>query len=44
VAATLVPAESIRAFLKAHGVSPSMVADGSGGAEQSVVRLICVRK
>jgi hypothetical protein len=43
-AATLVQAEAIRAFLKAHGVSPSTIADAPAGAEQSVVRLICVRK
>jgi hypothetical protein len=44
VAATLVPAEVIRAFLKAHGVSPATGAAAAAGAEQSVVRIICVRK
>ena len=43
-AATLVPPAAIRAFLKAHGVSPATAADVSAGAEQSVVRVICVRK
>jgi hypothetical protein len=42
--ATLVPAEAIRAFVKAHGVSSATAPDSSAGAEQSVVRVICVRK
>jgi hypothetical protein len=43
-AATLVPVESIRAFLKAHDVSPAIAANSSPETEQSVVRVICVRK
>jgi hypothetical protein len=43
MAATLVPVDAIRAFLKVHDVSPATVADTSG-AEQSVLRVICVRK
>jgi hypothetical protein len=42
--ATLVPVESIRAFLKAHNVSPDVAANSPAEAEQSVVRVICVRK
>ena len=41
--APLVAADSIRAFLQAHGVSPAMTA-APPGAEQSVIRIICVRK
>jgi len=37
----LVPAETVRDFLKANGVS---AADGSSDAVASVVRVICVRK
>jgi hypothetical protein len=40
--ATLVPVDSIRAFLQAHGVTPAAAA-ASPGAEQSVMRIICVR-
>jgi hypothetical protein len=43
-AATLVPVESIRAFLKAQNVSPAIAANSSDEAEQSIVRVICVRK
>jgi S1-C subfamily serine protease len=39
-----IPVDAIRAFLKAHDVSPATVADASAGAEQSVLRVICVRK
>ena len=39
--ATLVPADTIRAFLKANGVTPS---GGSADAKAAVVRVICVRK
>jgi hypothetical protein len=37
----LVPAETVRDFLKANGVT---AADGSSDAAVSVVRVICVRK
>jgi hypothetical protein len=43
-AATLVPVGAIGAFLKAHGVLPAIAANASAEAEQSVVRVICVRK
>ncbi|KJC61784.1 peptidoglycan-binding protein [Bradyrhizobium sp. LTSPM299] len=39
--AALVPADTIRAFLKANGVTPS---GGSADAKAAVVRVICVRK
>lgn len=39
--ALLVPAESVRAFLKAKGVTP---ASGTSDAKASVLRLVCVRK
>jgi len=42
--ATLVPVDTIRAFLQAHGVSPATAADTAMQAEQSVLRIICVRK
>jgi peptidoglycan hydrolase-like protein with peptidoglycan-binding domain len=41
--ATLVPATTIRAFLQAHGVGNGASAE-HGGIEQSVMRVICVRK
>jgi len=41
VQASLVPAEAIRTFLSAHGIEP---AAGNGTIDQSVVRVICVRK
>jgi hypothetical protein len=44
MAATLVPVEPIRAFLKAQNVSPAIAANAPSEAEQSVVRVICVRK
>jgi hypothetical protein len=39
--ATLVPAASVRAFLQAQGIA---VASGHPASDQSVVRVICVRK
>ena len=39
--AVLIPAAAVRAFLTAQGVTP---AAGSGATDQSVVRLVCVRK
>jgi peptidoglycan hydrolase-like protein with peptidoglycan-binding domain len=39
--AALVPADTVRDFLKANGVTP---ADGLSDAKTSVVRVICVRK
>jgi peptidoglycan hydrolase-like protein with peptidoglycan-binding domain len=39
--AALVPADTVREFLKANGVN---AAGGSGDAKSSVVRVICVRK
>jgi hypothetical protein len=41
VAATLVPADTLRTFLKAQNVTPGT---GSAAIDQSVVRVICVRK
>jgi hypothetical protein len=43
-AATLVPAETVRAFLQEHHISPATAATGATAAEQSVLRVICVRK
>lgn len=40
--ATLVPAATVRDFLSAHGITP--VSSGDGPIDQSVVRVICVRK
>jgi hypothetical protein len=42
--ATLVPAEAIRAFLQAQGIAPGTEMPEHAGMEQSVVRVICVRK
>ena len=42
--ATLVPIEPIRAFLQTRGVSPTIAGNAPSGVEQSVVRIICVRK
>jgi hypothetical protein len=43
--AALVPAEAIRTFLQAHGVMPAaMVAGQRAVTEQSVLRVVCVRK
>jgi hypothetical protein len=39
--ATLIPAETLRAFLQAQNIVP---ATGRGAIDQSVVRVICVRK
>ena len=39
--AALVPADTVRDFLKANGVNAS---GGSADAKASVVRVICVRK
>src|ERR1700722_4579919 len=39
--AALIPADTVREFLKANGVT---AADGSSDAKASVVRVICVRK
>jgi hypothetical protein len=39
--AALVPADTVREFLKANGVT---AADGSPDAKAAVVRVICVRK
>lgn len=39
--ATLVPADVVRAFLTAHGITPAL---GHDAIDQSVLRLICVRK
>jgi hypothetical protein len=41
VLATLIPAAAARAFLSAQGIAP---ASGDGAMDQSVLRLICVRK
>jgi hypothetical protein len=43
-AATLVPAEAIRAFLNAQGVAPGAALPEAAAIEQSVVRVICVRQ
>jgi hypothetical protein len=42
-AATLMPAEAIRAFLQEH-ITPATAPAGPSAMEQSVVRVICVRK
>jgi peptidoglycan hydrolase-like protein with peptidoglycan-binding domain len=41
VQAMLVPADTVRAFLTSHGIEP---AGGHGTIDQSVLRVICVRK
>jgi hypothetical protein len=41
VQAMLVPADTVRAFLTSHGIMP---AGGRGAIDQSVLRVICVRK
>jgi hypothetical protein len=43
VVGTLVPSEAIRVFLQAHNIAPAVPA-ASTPIEQSVVRVICVRK
>jgi hypothetical protein len=42
--ATLVPVEAIRAFMQARGITPEAVTAGHAAMEQSVVRVVCVRK
>jgi hypothetical protein len=42
--AVLVPADAIRAFLQRQGISPSVATAEHPAIEQSVVRVICVRK
>jgi hypothetical protein len=42
--AALVPADSIRAFLQAHGVATPLTDAAPTQAEQSFLRIICVRK
>jgi hypothetical protein len=39
--AMLVPAATVRSFLKSHGIAP---AAGHRAIEQSVLRVICVRQ
>jgi hypothetical protein len=39
--ATLIPASAVRAFLQAQGIAP---ANGHAAMEESIVRVICVRK
>lgn len=39
--AILIPAVAVRAFLTAHGITPSA---GAGTMDQSIVRVICVRR
>jgi peptidoglycan hydrolase-like protein with peptidoglycan-binding domain len=41
VQATLVPGDTVRAFLTSHSITP---AGGLGAIDQSVLRIICVRK
>ncbi len=40
----LVPVAAIRAFLQAHGITPAVAIVGHAAMEESVVRVICVRK
>ncbi len=42
--ATLVPAEAIRAFLQARGIALAVPVAGHAAIDQSVVRVVCVRK
>jgi hypothetical protein len=42
--ASLVPAEAIRTFLQAHGVTAAAAAADRAALAQSVVRVVCVRK
>jgi len=42
--ATLVPVETIRAFLQARGITPAAAASDHAPIELSVVRVACVRK
>jgi hypothetical protein len=41
---TLIPVGAIRMFLQAHGISPAAASAGRAAMEQSVVRVICVRR
>jgi len=43
-AVTLVSAETVRAFLQEHHISPAIAAIAATAAEQSVMRVICVRQ
>ena len=43
-AATFVPADAVRAFLQEHHITPATAAAGTAVIDQSVVRVICVRK
>jgi hypothetical protein len=42
--ATLTPADAIRAFLQGNGVASAAAPGEHGTIEQSVVRVVCVRK
>ena len=42
--ATLVPVATIRAFLQGRGITPAAAAPDHAPIEQSVVRVVCVRK
>jgi hypothetical protein len=42
--AALVPAAAIRAFLQAQGIAPGATETEHAAAEQSVLRIICVRQ
>jgi S1-C subfamily serine protease len=42
--AALVPVEAIRSFLQAHGVTPVAASSEPAPLDQSVMRVICVRK
>jgi len=42
--ATLVPVETLRAFLQAQNIAPAAPAAGNAAIDQSVMRVICVRK
>jgi hypothetical protein len=42
--ATIVPVETIRAFLQARGITPGAAASDHAPIELSIVRIACVRK
>ena len=42
--AALIPVETIRAFLQAHDVAVATAPSEAAAMEQSVMRIICVRK
>lgn len=42
--ASLISADSVRAFLKAQGITPAGGGNGAAAMDQSVLRVICVRK